>query len=437
MKSSMRFTCLSLIFVIFFSVGIQPSQAAGPEKQKNEKEKITESTEEQKTTFIDIYSWATILPKELIDLQNILIKEKNFRSVEEELPQLAVEINKLREDTSLSRPSLEMQLPQVISMQAKSARLGVRVSNLNQSISSSISSLTATREDWLNKKDQILGIENQDELPFTLGTTQHQKLVETVDEALRLTEDYLKQALTLGKEIGDLQIILYSIESGLEDLDREVKSASVQQTAPSMLSPAFYSRINFDLIVESFTRTEGFIVNLMNSLQDKLYYALLGGLVFILLSLAIHKTKNITPPNSRWHSFAKRPIATAVFIGSCVNAFFNRFPMKTDLPEQWEALLHVLTLVAVMRLTKHLVGNKDRRILLNRLTFFLGMTMTLILMALPQMLVLLYIFYASVVAFVYYFCKLPSTKGRELSENWLNRVWGIFTANVFISGFSG
>ncbi len=437
MKSPMRCTYLSLIFVIFLSVGIQPFQAVGLERQKNEKEKITDSTEEQKTTFIDIYSWATILPKELIDLQNRLTKEKVLRSVEEELPQLSVEINNLKEETSLAGSSLEMQLPQIVGMQAKTERLRGRVSKINQSVSSSISSLTGTREDWMNKKDQILGIKNRNELPFNLGKAQHQKLVETVDEALRLTEGYLKQALTLGKETGDLQIILYSIESGLETLDIEIKSASIHQTAPSMLSPEFYSRINFNLILESFARTEKFFVNLVNSLQDNLYYVLFGGLVFILLSLAIHKTKDITPPNSRWHSFAKRPVATAVFIGSCVNVFVNRLPMKTVLPEQLEALLHILTLLAVMRLTKHLVGNKEKRRLLNQLTFFLGMTMTLILMGLPQMLVLLYIFYVSVVAFVYYFFKLPSTKGRKFSEIWLKRGWGIFPVIVLISGLTG
>ena len=78
MKVSTRFTCIFVGLTILCLVGSGPSQGSVDEKRGGEKEKIVSPTEEQKTTFINLYSWATILPKELIDLKNIIVKGNNF-----------------------------------------------------------------------------------------------------------------------------------------------------------------------------------------------------------------------------------------------------------------------------------------------------------------------------------------------------------------------
>lgn len=437
MKVSTCFSYFFIGFIIWYFAGLGSSQASVDGNGGGEKEKIVSSTEEQKTTLINLYSWATILPKELVDLKNIIAKDNNIKAEEEDLPKLSAEIDKLWSDTTIAQAGSQTQPSQVASLQARTQRIASRLNKINDSISTSISSLSTTRKEWMNKKKQINEIEKHQELPFLLGVEQQKRLIETVEEALSLTEQSLKQKLIIGKKIGDLQTSLYSVGADLRSLDMALKSASIKQTAPSMLSFEFYSRINFHLISQSYDRTKQFFFNRLENLLNNLKQVVLGCLAFILVCYGIHKTRVLALPDSRWHCFAKRPLATAFFMGSSVNAFANILPFNMDLPEQWEALLHVLTLIAVMRLTKYLVGDKEKRKLLNKLVLFLGIAMTLILLGLPQVLILLYVFYVSIVALVYYFYELPSTKGKPFSEIWIKRSWGIFPGIVLVSGLTG
>ena len=301
MKVSTRFTCFFVGLTILFLVGSGLSEASVDEKRGGEKEKIVSATEEQKTTFINLYSWATILPKELIDLKNIIVKGNNTKVVGEDLPKISLEIDKLRSDTTIAKTSSETQPSQVTSLQARTQRIGSRLNKINDSISTSISSLLTTRKEWMTKKKQINEIEKHEELPFLLGAEQHKILLETVDEALSLTEESLKQNLVTGKKIGDLQISLYSIDADLQSLDIALKSAFIQQTAPSMLSVDFYSRINPDLIVQSYSRTRQFVASRLDNLQNNLKYVVFGSLAFILVCLGICKTRSFTQPDSRWN----------------------------------------------------------------------------------------------------------------------------------------
>ncbi len=157
----------------------------------------------------------------------------------------------------------------------------------------------------------------------------------------------------------------------------------------------------------------------------------------LIICFIIFKTRELVPSQSQWQPFSDRPIATTIFIGSSINAVTNIFPLRADLPEQWEALLHVLTLFAVVRLTKHLLTDKSKRKLLNQLTFFTGITMFLFLLGFQQVLILLYVFYVSIAAFLFYLLKLPATRGKALKDTWLQKIWGIFPAIVIISGLTG
>ena len=84
MKVSTGLACLCVGVAILVFVGLGSSQASVDEKSGGEKEKTVSPTEEQKTTLINLYSWATILPKELIDLKNIIVKSHNNKAVDED-----------------------------------------------------------------------------------------------------------------------------------------------------------------------------------------------------------------------------------------------------------------------------------------------------------------------------------------------------------------
>ncbi|WP_163338630.1 mechanosensitive ion channel domain-containing protein [Desulfopila sp. IMCC35008] len=431
------FSNLLLVFSLFTLVSLLPFPAAAEEKTKGAEDKTIVVTEEQKTTFINIYSWATILPKELIDLQNRIHKENRSKSIEEQLPKLAEEIDALRWDTTAAQTSAELQPLLVDKLQERTQRIGARLNNITESVDRLITFLSENRKQWIERKEKVLNIDETEEIPLILEKDQYRKVLETVDEAIRLIEENLNIVLTTGKQIGDLQITLYSVDSDLQALDTDLKVTYVQQTAPSMLSGDFYSRINIALFTRSFARTKLFIEDHLSNVKQNSGYVFLGCLGLVLLCIGIYKTKDFPPKDSQWQPFAKRPVATAIFMGSSINAITNIFPVNADLQQQWEALLHVITLFAVIRLTKNLMADKEKRRLLKQLSFFLAITMTLFLLGLPQILILLYVFYVSIAAFFYYLSRLPSTRNRKASEVWLQRTWGLFPLLIIVAGVAG
>ena len=437
MRKILFFSYIFFVFSTFILLGLSSPCLAAKENQVGDKDNNTIVTEDQKTTFISLYSWATILPKELIDLQSRITKEKKIKSIEEEIPHLTAEIEAIRWDTNIAKTSRGMQQLQLASLQTKTQKIDTRLKKITEPINSLISFWSDARKLWMSKKDQILLIDKNEQLPLVLEAEQHKMLLETVDEAIRLIEEHLKLVLTIGKKIGDLQILLYSVDSDLQALNVELKTTSIQQTAPSMLSKEFYSRINVNLISLSYQTTKRFLKGRLNSLKNNPRYLVLSFLSFILICFAIKKTEDFARPESQWRPFTRRPFSTTIFMASSINLLTNIFPVNADLPEHWEALLHVLTLFAVTRLTKNLMGDNQKRKLLKQLAFFTGMTMILFLLSLPQMLILLYVFYVSIVVFLYYLFKLPSTKGKNFKDIWPQRIWGIFPALVILLGVTG
>jgi len=160
-------------------------------------------------------------------------------------------------------------------------------------------------------------------------------------------------------------------------------------------------------------------------------------MAFLLVWFGMHKTKELTSRTSRWYPFAVYPLATTVFMASSLNALIGIMPVNFELPQQWEALLHILTLLAAVRLTNLLIEKELRRRVLVRLIIFMAVAMLMVVLNLPQILILLYVFYVSLLALVYYFYQLPATRGKTDLKSWLKRTMGVLPAVVLISGISG
>jgi small-conductance mechanosensitive channel len=436
MKSLQCNRLLFLALIVFVSIGF-PLLSLSAETNPAKEEEKAPATKEQQTTLIQVYSWATILPKELIDLQSNLAKEKDIKAVDEEITILAQEAESVKKEISEAKKVNDLQLAQVANYQAKVQKITNRLKSLSEPILSEISDLSEKRKEWQTKKDQILGFDKKELLTLALAREQQKALVETIDNALQLIGEQLKIYLAIGKKIGDLQVLLYSTNNDLKSMDDELRAISIQQTSPSMLSREFYTRINADLFYQSYSNTRQFVTDQLKSLKKNLNLLFLNLVGFLLICFGMYKTKDLVASSSRWYPFALYPIATTIFMVSSLNAFIDMLPVNFDLPEQWYALLHILTLLAAIRLTTLLIENVIRRRLLVRLIVFMVVAMIMVVLDLPQILMLLYVFYVSLLALGYYFYQLPSTRGRTDGKAWLSRFMGVFPAAVLLLGISG
>lgn len=435
MQLSGNFRCFFLFLVVLTAIGLLPFSLLAEEKPAEQNDKPT--PEEQKASLIEIYSWATILPKELIDLQNGLKNGQDIKAVEEELVGLAQQADEFKRETIIAGTTPDLQLNEVTSSQARLYKITTRLKKISEPITAAISDLSAKRTEWQSKKDQLSRYDKKEVLSLALAKEQQKILAETIDTALKLIEEQLRFALSVGKKIGDLQVILYSAGTSLKAMDNKLRAISIQQTSPSMLSGEFYTRINADLFRQSFSNSLTFIVGQLESLKTNRNVVLLCLFGFLLVGFGIYTTKSLISASSRWYPFAVFPIATTVFMASSLNTFMNMMPVNYILPQQWEALLHILVMIAAIRLTTNLIENKRWRRLLIRLVIFMAIARIMVVLDLSKILILLYVFYVSLVALIYYFYQLPGIKGRTDFNAWLRRYFGIFPAAVLIFGVSG
>ena len=436
MNSPSSFRCFFLVMAMIIGICLPPYSQSAEEKPDGGKAKAV-LIQEKKATLIQIYSWATILPKELIDLQSSLAKDNNIKAVEEELTSLAREAEQLRGEVTKAGQATDLQLVQVAYDQGEVYKLTNRLRQLSGPTTATIADLSAKRKDWQTKKDQISGYDKKELLALALAKEQQKILVETVEQALQLIEAQLKKVLAVGKKIGDLQVLLYSADADLKAMDAKLRVISIQQTSPSMLSSEFYTRINAGLFRQSYSNTRLFVASQLESLQKNRNIFLLSLFAFLLVWFGIYKTKDLISSTSRWYPFAVNPLSTTVFVATSLNALIDILPVGLNLPQQWGAILHIFTVLAAIRLSTLLIENNFRRRVLVRLIIFMAIAMLLVVLNLPQVLMLLYVFYVSLLALVYYFYQLPSTKGKTGAKIFIKRTMGILPATVLLLGVSG
>jgi potassium-dependent mechanosensitive channel len=432
-----RFYFLLVAVVIGMGLSVLPSFA---EENPGKPEAKARSKVEQEATFIQIYSWATILPKELIDLQSDLNRDKGYKAVQSKLAAFAEEVDMLRKEATIAKKDPNLQLRQVTKCQNEVYKIDIRLKKLSESITATISDLSARRLEWQKKKDQIVKYKNKELLSLALSEEQKKTLLETIEKALQLIEEQLKLVLVVGKQIGDLQVQVYSVDSLLDKMEKELKAYSFKRTSPSILSPKYYAGINSDLLRQSYVNTRTFFADLLetNRVKDNLTLILLGLFVFFLVSFLIYKTRTLIPPSSNWYPFASHPLATTVFMATSINTLVGAIPaISFDLSQRGKALLHILVLFASIFLTSRLVLKKKLRRLLVILIIFILVAFLMVVLDFPQAVIVLYVFYVSLLALVYYFYQLPGARKKTGFSGTFRRISGIFPLGALLLGFFG
>lgn len=428
--------CLCYVLIMIAGIVLPLSSLFAAETGEVQEEKATDA-QESSTTLIDMYSWTTILPKELIDLQTGLTNIEKITAVEKELDLLIEEAKEIKRAANLALTMSTMPLMQVKNEHNKIYKMTNRLKKLSEPIASRVAELTTDKEEWRKRKEQILQFEKKDVLSLTLAKGQQEELLGTVADALKLIDEQLKMVLAVGKRIGNIQVLLYAARNDLQGVEKRLKRVSVQRTSPSIFSSEFYTGVDLSLFVQSYANTTQFITKQFEILLKHRYLALLSLVFFLVFWSGIYKTKTLVTASSNWYPFALHPLATTIFMASSLNAFINVISVKFELPVQWEALLSLLAMLAATRLTGSLMKSKLRRRVFIRLIIFMAIGMLMLVLDFPKEIIRIYVFCVSLFALAYYFYQLPRSRGKKDLEGWMRRTLGIFPAAVLVFGISG
>lgn len=138
--------------IILAGIGLPPPSIFAGETAQLQKDKATQP-KEQEATLIDIYSWATILPKELIDLQSKMTKENTFMVVEKELAVLTEEANAFNRNVTLAqRNSSDVPLFQVRQDINQIHKITSKLNKLSAPITATISELSDKKRNGKARK---------------------------------------------------------------------------------------------------------------------------------------------------------------------------------------------------------------------------------------------------------------------------------------------
>lgn len=405
MKNTVQRAAALLLFIIVTTLAGH-TLAMGEEGQEKPPAPAP-VVEKPKTTFTQLYSWTNILPKELIDLQNILKNDSILPNISNELPKLSEDVDTLRKTAATTTTDIAVNVLELSNQQNKIARISSRLNKLGQTVNEAIESLSASRTIWTDRRQEIKNYEKSDRLSQALAKEQRQVLSKTVDEAIVIIEEQLRTALDIGKKLGDLQVQLYTIESSLKDLQKKIESSSIEQTSPSILSPRLYRGISINLIFNSLRKSGDLLWSQIKSMQDKKLLVLICAVAVLLCYLFIKNSTAMAPGSSRWITFSSSPLWTTIFLSASDYAMLNLVAFDFGVPTQLETLLYIVTLMALIGLTNKLVENSWWRTMLTRLTSYLIVILLLIIADMPQVIILLYIALTSIAMLLWYFIKLP------------------------------
>lgn len=166
----------------------------------------------------------------------------------------------------------------------------------------------------------------------------------------------------MGKEIGDLQVTVYTIDKDLQSLSDEIRAISVQPTSPSMFSYEFYEGLRWNVLKRSFLTTKRFISNQFDLVLSSAGYIFLTLVVLALFTYGIKRTEMLVSETARWKPFARCPAATAVFVSISIYSVINLLPLQnSDASQRWESLRHLFLLLSVMRLIPYLVETEWKK----------------------------------------------------------------------------
>lgn len=433
-QSSLRLFPAS--FLLLFVVFCHPLLTGATEEQA---EKNLEP--EQALSLISAYSWTNTLPRELIDLQNEVETTADLEAFKKELPGVSKQIDTLEWEAVSLKSNSNLTYHDLGSFQTKLVKINVELEKINEPIKIHIQQLEQLYKAWLGKEKQLqILIEQITADPDLHGSFPAvDSLTETIKTAKDLIEEQIKPNLLAGEQVGQHQTRVYVLTDIVRDRLNDIKKSGGQQTSPPMLSADFYKQINTQIFMNGWQNIRLFMKYQWGYIKQHFGKTLLCLVIILVLAGVIHFSQFLTKPSSKWYPFTTRPMASAFFILGFGFIILNNLEININLPPDWGTLLYFPPIIALIFLLDLVYKKSWQTSLLKQLLIFLGITLLMTVVNLPQLLSYLLSFYLSVALLSYYFLlfvkRMMVTSERSIT--WAIVLWAVFPLSVIITGIAG
>jgi potassium efflux system protein len=399
----------------------------------------------QVLSLVEMYGMSSTLSctlsKELIDLRKKVAKTTEVIGLLDVLPGLVSELESLSREASRAAANPHVSYHQVLSLESRLVKLNLQLQALSIPVTAHLKGLETRYRQWLEKQSLYKKLRMQaNEQP---GMDSSLKTVESLGEVINagknLIEQHIQQTILAGEKIGEVLTRVYELKDTVSSLMENIRGLSLSQTSPSMLSAAFFQRIDKHLLEQGWRDFRLFGEYQWRYVQENLYSVIIWLSAVCILVLAISLSKSLVVPSSKWFTFASRPLVTGIFVASSTFAIVNMFPVRIILPPSWDMLLLLPLIVAIALLAENVCSTPWQSELLGQLSLFLVIIQLLTIVELPQPLIYLLVFYISLVGFLIYLYqfvrRLKKSTGQKFT--WAIWLWGIFPLVIIVAGIVG
>jgi len=427
--------CTVYIFLLLVVLCSPVLSISAEEEQKNSLEP------EQALSILSAYSWSNTLPRELIDLQNDVETTADLGPFKKALPELSEQIDALEWEAVSLKSNSNLTYHDLISFETKLLKINSGLDKINRPIQSHIQHLEDWYKAWLGKEKQLTviieQIKSDPELHDSFPAVE--PLKEIIEAAKQLIEEQIKPNLLAGQQVGQNQTRVYVLRDTVTDLLTEMKKSGTQQTSPPMLSAEFYKHFNTQIFLDGWQSIRIFMKYQWGYVKQQFNIIALCSFVILALTILIHFSKILTKPSAKWYSFTTTPLASALLIIGTGFTILNSLQINLNLPPDWDTLLYIPPILAVIFLIDSVYKKHWQTKLLKQLLIFLSISLITAVINLPQLLSYLLVFYLSVALLSYYFLlfakrmMVPS----ERRITWAIMLWAFFPLSVIIAGIAG
>lgn len=432
LKTLVLFLYCSSVLMLFL-----PSQALCADEEKTP----TAVTSQQALSLIEINTWSNTLPRDLIDLQNNIETIANIAKIEEKIPVIEEQIEELEWDATIAKSNPELRFDDLTNLEATLRKISAEINSINKPIENNVKKLEIWYREWVDKESKLKELSQQaDEITHVSDSLPDiSSLAIVVAKAKELIAEQIRPNLLASREIGDFHTRVYAINDIISDLIRERKVLRTQQTAPSMLSADFYSTITVYRLSEAWQNLRLFANYQIKQLRQQRYVIGLSFLGLLVVAIGIYFSKTLVIASHKWYPFASRPVTTALFIFCATFSIIDILAIQAEFHQLWTILIQLLLVISVALLSDLIFKIKWQNALLKQLLVFLAIIIFFNAIDLPYPLYYLFIFYASLLLFVYYLYftikRFLTSPGQKIT--WSIILWAVFPLSIVIAGIGG
>lgn len=330
--------------------------------EKNKTTIAESGKNEEKKNLATFTHYETEFSKDLVDLTDKIGGLIDPDEHQEELAEIAKNIDQLAWQIEMVKTDLNMSLEQIAIFEIKLQRRELTLKKIATPLNLSIQQLSDWEVQWSDKKRELAEWEKNipPESTFALVLKNIAELNRTTAGALKFIRGKLRPAITTEQKVSKLLVKIYALSVKVEGLITERKQSGFEQTMPSLFSPQFFQFLNLKLLQSTLDGIKRLNAEVVKYFTDHLVFFLLNFLGFILLATTIKRSGRHLTHAEKWYYFSRKPLSVALLFLLLFYLVFR--PALFDTLINMERILQIVFSITVIFLATVFTSYSPREI---------------------------------------------------------------------------